>query len=93
MMKEVRERLDADFEKLHSSDEYRDWDPYAGLDLTRGDGKVEVDFEDYLQPEVKTKVSKKYRYFVMKRPRPLEEVKRFFQEFDWKAKGVVRKRF
>jgi len=93
MMKEVRERLDADFEKLHTSDEYRDWDPYANLDLTKGDGKIEVDIEDYLKPEVKGKVSKKYRYFIIKRPKTEDAQKRFFKDFDWKAKGVVRKRF
>ena len=45
-----------------------DFDPYADLDVTKGDGKIQVDEEDdekgpgELHPV-------KYRYFIMKRPK------------------------
>jgi len=62
--------------------------------LTRGDGKIEVETEDYQSPDVKGRTAKKYRYFIVKPIRPDDSQKhRFFVDFDWKAKGVVRKRF
>jgi hypothetical protein len=93
MVKEIREKLDADFNELTTSEEYKDWSPYGGIDLTRGDGKIEVETEDYHAPDVKGKTAKKYRYFIVKPNRADDSKHRFFVEFDWKAKGVVRKRF
>ena len=35
----------------------------------------------------------KFRYLIQKRPQQIGEFKKYFKEYDWKAKGVVRKRF
>ncbi len=35
----------------------------------------------------------KYRYYIKKMPQRGEEFTKYFKNFDWKAKGVVRKRF
>lgn len=35
----------------------------------------------------------KYRYFIKRRPNEAAAFDKYFKKFDWKAKGVVRKRF
>lgn len=93
MIKEFREHIDADFVKLTSSEEYKDFDPYKGIDLTKGDGKIQVEMEDFVEAESKSKTSRKLRYFIKRRPEVLGDFRKFFKDFDWKAKGVVRKRY
>lgn len=62
-----------------------DVDPYKGLQLDLGDGKIQVnDYDDK---------ATKFRYFVKRRSEAMGEFKKYFKEFDWKQKGLVRKRF
>ncbi len=35
----------------------------------------------------------KYRYFIKRRPEVEAAFDKYFKKFDWKAKGIVRKRF
>jgi len=67
------------FEKLAT----KDYDPYAGLDLTKGDGKIQVEEEDDEKgPGEMHDV--KYRFFIMKRPKLPQEFDKYFKRFDWK---------
>ena len=86
-LKEERKKLDLQFIKLREEEKF---DPYEGKELDRGDGKIQVEAEDERSGEKKIA---KFRYLIQKRPQQIGEFKKYFKEYDWKAKGVVRKRF
>lgn len=79
---EAKKQLEAEFAKLHETDKY---DPRKGVNFEKGDGKIQI--------EEKGVVSK-FRYFLKKRKQPIDdEFPKYFKDFDWGQKGVVRKRF
>ena len=63
--------------------------PYKGLKLDRGDGKIQIEVS---QGEEGKKREVKYRFFIVKK-RKDDEHSRYFKDFDWRQKGLVRKRF
>ena len=79
--KAEKKTLEAEFQKIWSESAF---DPYKGVSLDKGDGKIQVE---------ENGVPAKYRYFIKKRPQALGDFKKYFKEYDWKMKGVVRKRF
>lgn len=62
--------------------------------MEKCDGKIQVDEENQERgPSGSPTVPVKYRYFIKKRREKVAEFTKYFKNFDWKAKGVVRKRF
>jgi hypothetical protein len=78
--------LEKEFQSLW--DNLGDFDPYEGLNIDKCDGKIQV--AENHEEESK---DVKYRYFIKPRKLVDEETQKYFKPFDWKAKGVVRKRF
>ena len=76
--KQDQEKEREEFKKLVKSS----YDPYDQVDLDKPDGKIEVGDDGHTQ---------KFKYYIMKHQQ--EQSDRYFNDFDWKAKGVVRKRF
>jgi hypothetical protein len=79
--KEAKKQLEVQFMKLWAEDTH---DPRKGLSLDKGDGKIQIDEKG---------VVTKFRYFLKKRAEPLGDFPKYFKDFDWTQKGVVRKRF
>lgn len=84
-MAEEKRKLDEELSRLWEESKA---DPYRKLELNKGDGKIQAEEEG----KAGEKKQVKYRYFIRKR-KPMGEFKKYFREFDWKEKGVVRQRF
>jgi hypothetical protein len=61
----------------------KDFDPYARVELNKGDGKIQVEEEDDEKGPGETRPVK-YRYFIKKRPIQTEIFDKFFKQFDWR---------
>jgi hypothetical protein len=62
--------------------------------LEKCDGKIQIDEENREKgPSEASTIPVKYRYFIKNRKVKVEEFTKYFKNFAWKAKGVVRKRF
>ena len=90
---EYKKELEEQFVQLW--EKAKELDPYKDINIEKCDGKIQIDEENREKagPSDSDMVPVKYRYFIKRRPQKPEEFTKYFKNFDWKAKGVVRKRF